>query len=279
MNDSDDLTVLITHDASEVVPMRNKDAVEKKLPTNPSRGGIEKSHFKLPFMNAYQKHPFISILRVLYREVALFRGSSQVEIRQLKQNLIQIMDNHTRLLSDQGIENTHIMIVRYMISTFIDDTLGHMPWQQNITWADNSLLHYYYQETYGGEKFFKLLEQFTKEPNKYIQHIELAYVCISLGYEGRFALEKGTRGKVEIEQIRNELYAHMRTYSNNEEKFYQGHPVSDKKHNVTLHVPYKMFILGGLLLMGIVYGVFSSTVSSNEESLYNTIHLPQEESK
>jgi len=278
MSDFDDLTVLMTHNASVISATKNDVLRDNNIHNHLSQK-MEGPKYDLPFINAYQKHPFISVLRSLYREIDAFNGMTQSDIRELKQRLIQTMDNHTRLLSEQGVENTHIMIVRYILATFVDDTLAHMPWQHNVSWADSSLLHYYYQETYGGEKFFHLLEQFIKEPSKYIQHIELAYICISMGYKGKFALDKSSRGDVELERIRNELYSYIRNFTSRDDKFYEGHPVSDKKNKLFLHIPYKVFIFGGLLLTGIIYAIFTSTVSTNEDELVQMLNIEKIDKK
>jgi type VI secretion system protein ImpK len=111
-----------------------------------------------------------------------------------------------------------------------------------------------------------------KEPHKYIQHIELAYICISMGYKGRYALDKSSRGEVELERIRNELYTNIRNFTAKDDKFYEGHPVSDKKHKLFLHIPYKLFIMGGLILLGVVYAIYTNTVSDNEDELIQMLN-------
>jgi len=223
-------------------------------------------HFDIPFLHNAQSQPFLSALRALYREVyRLERGEQQTDIQTLKRKLIQIMDQHTRSLAEQGYENTHIMIVRYLLSTFIDELLGTMDWGNGEAWANHSLLGHYYKETYGGEKFFQLLEQFVQEPGKYLQHMKLIYACLSLGYKGRYSLSESS--DVQVEGIRQELYARIKNFDTQEEKFYKDHPVSTQKHKLTLHVPYKLFIAGGILIMMIVYGIFSSMVTQNEEDL------------
>ena len=223
-------------------------------------------HFDIPFLNTQQSQPFLSALRALYREVyRLETGVHQPNLQTLKRKLVQTMDQQTRLLAEQGYENTHIMIVRYILSTFIDELLGTMDWDSGEAWANHSLLGHYYQETYGGEKFFQLLEQFMQEPGKYIQHMKLIYACLSLGYKGRYSLSENS--DVQIEGIRQELYARIKNFDTQEEKFYKDHPVSTRKHKLTLHVPYKLFMVGGILIMAIVYGIFSSMVMQNEEDL------------
>jgi type VI secretion system protein ImpK len=224
------------------------------------------SHFDTTFLERSQSQPFLVILRALYREVyRLEKRENQTEIQTLKRKLIQITDHHTRLLAEQGYENTHIMIVRYVLSTFIDELLGTMEWGDGAAWANHSLLGHYYKETYGGEKFFQLLEQFVQEPGKYLQHMKLVYVCLSLGYKGRYSLSESS--EVQVEGIRQELYSRIKNFDTQEDKFYKDHPVSTKKHKLTLHIPYRLFIIGGIVIMAIVYGIFSSMVMQNEEDL------------
>ena len=223
-------------------------------------------HYDIPFLNTQQSQPFLSALRALYREVYYLEiGERQTDIQTLKRQLIQIMDQRTRSLAEQGYENTHIMIVRYILSTFTDELLGTMDWGNGEAWANHSLLGHYYKETYGGEKFFQLLEQFVQEPAKYMQHMKLIYACLSLGYKGRYSLSDNA--DVQVEGIRQELYARIKNYDTQEEKFYKDHPASTKKHKLTLHIPYKLFIVGGLLIMAIIYGIFTSMVTQNEEDL------------
>lgn len=226
--------------------------------------------YNFPFLDKGSNQPFLMALRTLYREVLLLmNGEGETNIDLLQRKLIDKMDYHTRFFSEQGIENTHIMIVRYIISTFIDEFLGTMSWRGGEAWANYSLLGHYYQETYGGEKFFELLEQFAKEPVKYMQHMKLIYVCLSLGYKGKYSLVNNA--DMQVESIRQELYARISSYDEQSEKFYNDHPASTRKHKLTLHVPYKMFIISGFLIMGIIYGVFTSMVSNNEKSLIEVL--------
>ncbi len=230
-------------------------------------------HYDIPFMNGHQGQPFLSALRSLYREVyKLERKEHHIDAQTLQRTLIQTMDYHTRTLAEQGYENTHIMIVRYILSTFIDELLGTMDWENGEAWANKSLLSHYYKETYGGEKFFQLLEQFVQEPGKYMQHMKLIYACLSLGYKGKYSLSNNA--EVQVEGIRQELYARIKNFDSQEEKFYADHPVSSKKHKLTLHIPYKLFIAGGLLIMAIVYGIFSSMVMQNEKELLTILKEP-----
>ncbi len=218
------------------------------------------------FLATHQGEPFLSALRALYREVCyLEKDEIKPDIRGVKRKLIQIMDMQMRSLAESGYDNTNIMIVRYLIATFIDELLGKVEWNNSETWANHSLLGHYYKETYGGEKFFQLLERLAQEPNKYIEHMKLIYVCLSLGYRGRYSLAPNS--DVQIESIRQELFVRIKRYGTHEDKFYKDHPVSNIAHKLTLNIPYRLFFLGGLLVLVIVYAVFTGMVVENENEL------------
>ncbi|GEM_PF-3537460 len=218
------------------------------------------------FLTEHQGEPFLSALRALYREVHyLKREEIKPDIRGVKRKLIQTMDMQMRSLAESGYDNANIMIVRYLIATFIDELLGRVEWGNSETWANHSLLGHYYRETYGGEKFFQLLERLAKEPEKYIEHMKLIYVCLSLGYRGRYSLAPNS--DVQIESIRQELFVRIKRFGTHENKFYNGHPVSNIAHKLTLNIPYRLFLLGGLLVLVIVYAVFTGMVVENENEL------------
>mgnify|MGYP003621116381 FL=1 len=50
---------------------------------------------------------------------------------------------------------------------------------------------------------FQLIERFSREPAKNLYLLELLYVCLSLGFEGRFRVE--SRGTLELESIRDNI--------------------------------------------------------------------------
>ena len=211
MND-EDKTVLMCLD--------DKDAAPTQIFTTPSVKENQSSQSlkeynkrtDIPFMYSKQNQPFLKALRALYYEIYLIeRGDSNLNSTRLRERIIQKMDSHMKALAELGYENTHIMIIRYILSTFIDELLGAVQWKGADGWLhQHSVLGHYYQETYGGEKFFQLLNQFAQEPSKYIQHMKLMYVCLSLGYKGKYARLQNDNGQVE--KVRQELYAHIKNY-------------------------------------------------------------------
>ena len=273
----DDKTVLMCLDNSNdnSTLLRVTESIPETPSPNINKQAIEAySQIDIPFMYSKQNQPFLRALRALYFEIYLIeRGDSSLNSTRLREKIIHLMDKHMKSLAELGYENTHIMIIRYILATFIDELLGAVQWKGADGWLNQySVLGHYYEETYGGEKFFMLLNQFVQEPSKYMQHMKLMYVCLSLGYKGKYARLQNDNGQVE--KVRQELYSHIQNYNIQEEKFYKDHPVSTKKHKLTFDISYKLFILGTLLILVIIYGVFTNMVKQNEENLIDLLNQP-----
>jgi len=217
-----------------------------------------------------KNQPFLQTLRLLYKELVLLKnGMKPKNIVASQKEMLRIMDESTKRLSELGYENTDIMIVRYILATFIDEQMGSIEWPDGEAWANHSLLGHYYQETYGGEKFFQLLAHFAKDPDKYLEHMKLIYACLSLGYKGRYSISNHT--DIKIEGIRQHLYERIKNHEKNGEKFYKEHPVSQIKHKLTLFVPYKFMFIAAFVIVAAVYGVFTTIVIDNERGLIDTL--------
>ncbi len=65
------------------------------------------------------------------------------------------------------------------------------PWGAQSDWSTQSLLVTFHREAAGGEKFFQILDRVSGEPQRYRALLELLYVCLALGFEGKYRLDTG----------------------------------------------------------------------------------------
>lgn len=80
---------------------------------------------------------------------------------------------------------------RYALCTFLDETISSTPWGAGV-WNSRSLLVAFHNEAWGGEKFFLILQRLSQDPRANIDVLELMYLCLALGLEGRYrVLERG----------------------------------------------------------------------------------------
>jgi type VI secretion system protein ImpK len=93
----------------------------------------------------------------------------------------------------------------YALCASIDDVVLNTPWGNQGAWATRSLVSTFHQEVQSGERFFEILALMRQNPGRFLPVLELMYLCLSLGFQGRYRLS--ARGPGELERLREETYA------------------------------------------------------------------------
>ncbi|MCP4430339.1 MAG: DotU family type IV/VI secretion system protein [Gammaproteobacteria bacterium] len=119
------------------------------------------------------------------------------EIRQFEKNLKTLQFKPEVILS-----------ARYCVCTVLDEAVLNTPWGSESGWSQRTLLSIFHNETAGGEKYFQILDRMKEYPAENIDILELLYVFLSLGFEGKFRVLQ--RGRDAIEQLRDELFRCIR---------------------------------------------------------------------
>ena len=108
----------------------------------------------------------------------------------------------------QGADPGQVMLARYVLCSSIDEAVASTPWGGRSDWAKSSLLSRFHNETFGGEKLFQLLERLSHDPIKHVAMLELIYLCLSMGFEGKYRVME--RGAAQLETVRDALYRQIR---------------------------------------------------------------------
>jgi type VI secretion system protein ImpK len=107
-----------------------------------------------------------------------------------------------------GIPHDKVIAARYALCTLIDEMASSTPWGASGAWAQRGLLVLFHNETSGGEKFFQLLGRLAESPHANLDILEFMYVCLQLGFEGRYRIVEG--GQRDLETIRQRLFELIR---------------------------------------------------------------------
>lgn len=142
-------------------------------------------------------HPLLEIAcRLKLREF-------EEAIEPLRERLCAMMDAFDEAVRSTGIGERTRIAARYCLCTFVDEIVAATPSGGGGAWASRSLLIVFHQEASGGERFFSMLQSLSRDAAAHLDLLELIYVMLALGMEGRYRLLDD--GRFQLETVRAEL--------------------------------------------------------------------------
>lgn len=150
-------------------------------------------------------NPLVDAAAELLELAVYLRGQTKpIEINGLRDKVLALVRTFERRALAAGEPQKVVTVARYAVTATIDDVILASPWGYDAGWQRKTLVSELHGEVYGGDKFFELLETSQRDPARFKSLIELMYVCLSLGFQGRYRREKERLG--ELEATRASVY-------------------------------------------------------------------------
>jgi type VI secretion system protein ImpK len=123
------------------------------------------------------------------------------------------------------------------------------PWGGQSGWAAKTLLVVFHGESYGGEKFFVILDRLCADFSRHIDLIELMYICLALGFGGRYQIEAD--GRVKLADIQEELYRRIKSQRTpaSDELAPNWKGIEDRRNPLVRYVPLWVIVAAGACLL------------------------------
>ena len=135
---------------------------------------------------------------------------SHPDVGGLHSRLVNEVKNFEMQAKERSIKPEIVLSARYALCTALDEAVLNTPWGSESAWTQRTLLSVFHNETAGGEKFFLLLDRVRQMPAENLAILELFYILLSLGFEGKYRVIH--RGRDTLEQIRDELFRIIRNH-------------------------------------------------------------------
>lgn len=125
---------------------------------------------------SYEKTAMLQILSIFsYLQSSDKIGDHQQLHRSLKQQLATLKNQ---------------LALRYCLCTAIDETVQLKNGSDVSYWQKNTLLHQFYNDSWGGERFYSIANVFLKKPKQHRFELELLQRLLLLGYCGKYSGEQ-----------------------------------------------------------------------------------------
>ena len=166
-----------------------------------------------------------------------------------------------------GVEHLQMMKARYVLCTVLDEAIVTAGWSNTGDWSQKSLLSNFHNETFGGEKVFQSLGQLLRDPVRNLSLLELLYLCLSLGFEGKYRVVE--RGMTELDSIRDALYRQIRHLRGDVPRELSPHwqGLNDRRRSLIRSVPG--WLLAGLTLgcLAVMFSGFAWVLGEQRETV------------
>jgi len=103
-----------------------------------------------------------------------------------------------------NIPEEDFLDAKYAVAALVDETVLYSSWPKRSVWLDNPMAVEYFNDALAGEMFFDRIERIRTEESR-LDVLEIYYLCMMFGFEGRFKIQGAEELRDYINGIREQL--------------------------------------------------------------------------
>lgn len=219
-------------------------------------------------------NPLLGAANVLLALVPQLRATTaHADPGRLRQQLLERVAEFEADARTSGVPRPKILAARYILCSFLDEVIASTPWGSDGAWAQSNLLQAFHDERWGGDKAFKLLERLGEDVPANADVLELFYVCLALGFEGRYAGKPNRRAQ--LDAIATRLAEALRPPPAEQgartlSLRWQGVPTRDDRRLTAVPL-WALAAFGGVVVVAVVL-VFGAQLEASAAPVFRQIH-------
>lgn len=138
-------------------------------------------------------------LLLLAQKLSNGENCTEKEIEDFKNSFVNdILSISAKLSTLSQYDEQDITRFRYCLCVFIDEMVMKNQSFMGSSYSINSLSIRFFKEPSGGNKFFGIMDKWLENPAKNKDMLEFIYLCLILGYKGKFLLDDDCDKKLHL---------------------------------------------------------------------------------
>ncbi|WP_248769485.1 DotU family type VI secretion system protein [Pseudomonas sp. MWU12-2345] len=190
----------------------------------------------------------------------------------LRAQLLAYLRQFEERAEGAGMARNEVLLARYALCTALDEAVLSTPWGSAGDWGKQSLLITVHNEAWGGEKVFQLLDHCLQSPRERLYLLELLYLCICLGFEGRYRVM--IDGRSQLDALRERTSAAIRSARCEYERELSPHwrGLTVVRDRLSQFMPPWVGIAVGLALLLVLLFGLRLKLAADAEPVFRNIH-------
>src|SRR5262249_40898384 len=153
-------------------------------------------------------NPLVQAASPLLLITAHVRETLSMDVAGLRRQALDEIRRFEEQARSSGVASEGVLSARYVLCARLDEAVLSTPWGNQSEWAQHPLLVALHREAWGGEKFFDMLDRISSDPARYIDLMELQYLCLVFGFTGKYQIQE--RGQEHLQNVHHDLYRKIR---------------------------------------------------------------------
>ncbi len=186
----------------------------------------------------------------------------------LREGLVRQIRDFETCARAKGLVDSVVLPARYVLCALIDESVLDTPWGGQSVWSHQGLLISFHNETWGGEKFFTALDRLLAYPSGNLNLLELMYLCLALGFEGRYRTHPD--GQAQLARVREQIFQTIRGQRGDPEPelSLNWRGVAPRRDPLIHQLPLWVFsAVAGLFLMGL-FALYNFSLNRYSDPVY-----------
>ena len=155
-------------------------------------------------------NPLLECSASLFAYAALFkRGDRGAKVNmKFRRVILAGFDEMERKAFEMKIPMQKVKEAKFALASYIDEVVLTSNWPGRMEWMSKTLQLTFFGEHLGGEGFFKHLNALRRAGDRFVDVMEVYYVCLQLGFEGMYKL----RGLEQLMALQVDLRSQIEGY-------------------------------------------------------------------
>lgn len=217
-------------------------------------------------------NPLVRAASPLLLLAGRLRGTLAVgDVGSVRQHALSEIRAFEQQAQAASIPNEVVTAARYALSATLDEAVLSTPWGAQSEWSQHTLLVALHREAWGGEKFFDMLERTSKEPARYIDLMELQYLCLAVGFCGKYQVIE--RGHNQLAAVQHELYRLIREHRGAPQTAlslrWEG--LQDRRNPLIRYVPWWVVGAAALAILAITFTLYYAALARSASPIHERL--------
>lgn len=196
------------------------------------------------------------------------------DLERLRRAMVDAVQQFERDSLTTGMDPQSLRAARYALCATVDDLVLSTPEGRASTWPQQSMTSIFHNEVVGGERFFDILGQMRNDLGRRLSVVELMYLCMSLGFVGRYRIQPKDQNGLTLADLRLGVYNDIRNHRGEFERDlsprWRGLDAGAKA--LARLIPLWAIGLGTLVLAMLMYMAFSFILAGVSETAFAELY-------